>query len=91
MCEDSDTVASVKKKVAAAANQHCGNDKANEISADLLRLLKPDGSVLKEEDALQDCELNADDAVLHVVVQIADDEWEDVDVVSTELETGTSS
>lgn len=76
--------------MAAAANQHCGDDKANEISADLLRLIKQDGTILKDEDALHDCELKADDAVLHVVVQIADNEWEEVDVVSTELEAATS-
>ena len=28
----------------------------------------------------------ADDAVLHVVVKVADDEWESVDVVSTDLD-----
>lgn len=82
----------------AAANQHCGEDDGNKISAEFLRLLKTDSNttILNDADSLNDCELvttgdGDNDVVLHVVVQIADDEWESVDVVSTNLEDAAVS
>jgi len=82
-------VGTVKQKVVAAANQHCGDDAANEISADLLRLLTVTNTVLdNDNETLGECESLKKDGndVLHVVVKIADDEWEGVDVVSTDME-----
>ena len=90
LCEEKDTVLSVKERVVAAANQHCGPDEANRISADLLRLLTTttNTTVLDDTDTLGGCGLLKRDGndVLHVVLKVADDEWESVDVMSTDLE-----
>ena len=97
LCEAGDTVYSVKERVVAAANQHCGNDEGNQISADLLRLLTTtstghNGShlpqVLDDDDTLAGCESLKRDGndILHVVLKVADDEWESVDVMSTDVD-----
>lgn len=100
LCEATDSVRTVKERVVAAANQHCGssdddddddNSNNNKISADLLRLYASDtvtvlldATLIKEvEGGLKD---GGDAAVFYVVVQVADDEWEAVDVVSTEMD-----
>lgn len=65
-----------------AANQHCGDDDANKISANLLRICKDtDGSsMLEDTDSVADLP-----EVLYVVLQVSDNEWEPVDVMSTEF------
>ena len=96
LCEEKDTVLSVKERVAAAANQHCGPDEGNRISADLLRLLtnathRP--VVLEDDNTLSGCVALKRDGndVLHVVLKVADDEWESVDIMSTDLEDVATS
>lgn len=100
LCDASDTVLSVKEKVVKAANQHAGEEISNKISTDFLRLLQADTvTILQDTDILGDCEGLAataaavanDTAVLYVVVKVADDEWETVDVVSTDMDDTTST
>lgn len=93
MCESGDTVQSLKERVATAANQHCGDDEANQISPDLLRLLTVNNDVLEDKETVGGCETLKRDGndVLHVVLKVSDDEYESVDVMSTDLEDAAAS
>lgn len=106
LIHSSDTVFSLKAKIAAAYNQHknsCNNN-GNDIKKnddndddsmtpdDLQLLVSSDGTVLMEENddqsitTLAQCTgLKRDgEDILYVVRRISDNEWEPVDVVSTE-------
>ena len=89
LVDTSDTVASVKQKIVEAANQHSGEDAANKISTELIRILK-DETVLDDSQSMQEAEIN-ENSNLFVVLKIADDEWEAVDVQSTEMDEGSAS
>jgi len=93
LCEVGDTGKIIKEKVATAANQHCGDDEANQISPDLLRLLTVNNTILEDTDTVGSCESLKRDGndTLHVVVKVADDEYESVDVMSTDLEDAPAS
>ena len=92
LCDESDSILSLKEKVASAANQHCGDDEANKISAELLRFIKAnDHTVVEDDTLLRDCGFKKDDGLFNVILKIADDEWESVEIVSTELEEVLSS
>jgi hypothetical protein len=77
-------VSALKERLAAMANQHSQND---DIKGDTLRLLLEDNTtVLQDDTSLSEYELKADDAVLHVVYQLDDNEWESVDIISTAMQ-----
>jgi len=82
LCNNSDSVQTVKEQLAMAAKQHLDNDAV--VDANDMRLLY-NGSVLQDDETLQDFK---DDSVLHVVFKVADNEYEPVDIVSTDLQEG---
>lgn len=78
MYEPTDTVRSLKEQVAIAA-------KKEDFQADQMRLIVPtDNSVLEDATELRACEGVKNDCELHLVLQIADNEWESVQVDSME-------
>lgn len=88
-CSPSETVQDLKEKVVVAANQHCGGDEANKISASLLQICQStEGFSSKLDDSTGVADLPD---VLYVVLKVSDDEWEPVDVESTDLEQDTST
>lgn len=76
-----DTIEILKDKIVDAANQHCGNDPANKISSDLLRIMKPDHTILEDSDELSTKLKNND--IVHVVLKISDSEYELVELESS--------
>lgn len=95
LCDDTDTIRSIKEKLVQATNQHSAeNDDENLLSADDLRLLKPgsktdaENVVLKDDDqVIHNLELPKDNATLYMVHKISDDDtWESVDIVSTSFD-----
>lgn len=73
-----------------AANQHAGDDEENQTSKEFLKLLKLDHTELDDETTLAQANLK-DQAELFVVLQIADNEWEAVEVVPTTESTAATS
>ena len=72
---------SLKQKIQTVVAQF-----ENEDETIPLQLIHPDGpTVLDDEDKLVDYELK-DNSVLHVAFQIADNEFEAVDIQSTDLQ-----
>lgn len=68
--------------MARAVQQH---SEKNDYAAASLRLLLPDGTVLQDDVAITEYGVK-EDTVLHVVFPVADNEWESVDIVSTEMQ-----
>ena len=81
LCNHTDSIQSVKEQLAMATKQHM-DDAA--VGAEDMRLLWND-SILQDSDTLRELK---DDCVLHLVFKVADDEYESVDIVSTDLQEG---
>jgi len=81
LCNNTDSIQSVKEQLAMAAKQHLDDA---EVGADDMRLLWND-SILHDTDTLHELK---DDSVLHLVFKVADNEYESVDIVTTELQEG---
>lgn len=83
LCDASDTVLSLKQKIQNVVAQHPGKAEDKNIQ---LQLIHPDGpTVLDDEDKLVEYEIK-DNSVLHVAFGIADNEFEQVDIQSTDLQ-----
>jgi len=89
LCNASDTVAQLKAKVAAVVKQHPAGGKASDDDDEetlIMQLIHPESTdILEDEDLLSEYELK-DNAVLHVVFEVADNEFETVDIQSTDLQ-----
>jgi mRNA-degrading endonuclease HigB of HigAB toxin-antitoxin module len=78
MYEPTDTVRTLKEQVAIAA-------KSEQMKPEEMRLILPtDNSVLEDSSEMRACEGVKNDSELHLVLQIADNEWESVQVESME-------
>jgi hypothetical protein len=76
----------LKEQIVDAANQHCGDDQANKISPDLLRIMKGDNTILDNDDELSKSLRNND--IVNVVLKISDDEYEPVELETSTLDDG---
>lgn len=84
-CDASDTVLSLKKKIQNVLSQHPPDGK-QEDDAIQMQLIHPDGpTVLDDEDKLVEYEIK-DNSVLHVAFEVADNEFETVEIQSTDLQ-----
>lgn len=87
---------SIKQKIAQIMKQHAvvdGDDDHHLESKDALRLLLPPktkdedaaNTVLEDSDTAESLELDSN-AVLYVVLRVADNEYEAVDIRSTDMD-----
>jgi hypothetical protein len=77
----------LKEQIVAAANQHCGDDQANKISPDLLRIMKGDNTILDNDDDELSKSLRNNE-IVNVVLKISDDEYEPVELETSTLDDG---
>jgi hypothetical protein len=87
LCHSSDTILSLKEKIVDAANQHCGDDPANKISSELLRIMKGDNTILDNDDEEIAKSIQNND-VVNVVLKISDDEYEPVELETSTMDDG---
>lgn len=81
ICELSDTIGDIKDRLETANKQH-GSDEAG--GTEKMRLLL-ETSALEDEKSLQDLEIK-DNAILNLVFAVSDEDYENVDIVSTAME-----
>eukprot|EP00540_Astrosyne_radiata_P002790 CAMPEP_0116852384 /NCGR_PEP_ID=MMETSP0418-20121206/17262_1 /TAXON_ID=1158023 /ORGANISM="Astrosyne radiata, Strain 13vi08-1A" /LENGTH=100 /DNA_ID=CAMNT_0004484539 /DNA_START=129 /DNA_END=431 /DNA_ORIENTATION=- len=81
LCHASQTAIHIKQEIALALQ---GHDEDPPSDPSEMKLTDPTGKELEDEDSLQSL---SNEAELHVVFPIADDEWEPVEIV--EYEAGT--
>ena len=80
LCDESDTVESLKQKIVQALQQHS----TDEVPTMRLQLTT-DATVLEDEQPLRHYQVKDND-VLHMVYAVSDDEYETVDITSTEVQ-----
>lgn len=73
MCDPSDSIKYLKDQVSLATK--------NELQSDHMRLILPkDSMVLNDDDTLETQEDIQNESELYLVLQVADNEWEPVEV-----------
>lgn len=80
MCQPTQSISYLKRQVEVALK-----DRDDETDASSMRILDPSGNVLDDDDTLQSL---TNEAELHLVFAIADDEYESVALV--DLDSGES-